>query len=325
MASAFNGGAMRGCSALRAAQAFAYSAGAAESLRGPEHHAAWCDELGKWDGEAAWDNLLLGLRLGDRPQVLVTTTPRQTALMRTVMAAPGLVETRGGTRDNPHLPPSFLAAVEEQYAGTRWGRQELDGELVDDVEDALWPRALLERRRLAGPSLRETWQRVVVGVDPPAGIGGDACGIVAVARTRDGHAHVIEDASVAGASPERWARAVAACAARVGADRIVAEKNQGGEMVRSVLRAAEAGLAITLVHASRGRAARAEPVAALYERGRAWHAGSFAALEDEMAGLSVGGAYQGPGRSPDRVDALVWAMTELMLRGGSGDARVRVI
>jgi phage terminase large subunit-like protein len=294
------------------AQIAIYSAQAPEKLRGPEHDFAWCDELGKWGrgGEAAWDNLLLGLRLGEQPRVLVTTTPRPNALMRRVMAMPDLAETSGRTRDNPHLPDSFIDAVEAQYAGTRLGRQELGGELVDDVAGALWTRAMLEAGRVAVPP---ALIRVVVAVDPPAGIGGDACGIVAAGLGADGRGYVLEDASVAGASPERWARAVAGCAERHRAERVVAEKNQGGEMVRTTLLAADARLPLTLVHASRGKVARAEPVAALYESERVSHAGRFPALEDEMCGIGTGGDYAGPGRSPDRADALVWALTALML------------
>ncbi|HEY0623524.1 DNA-packaging protein [Sphingomonas sp.] len=301
------------------AVAFAYSADSPEGLRGPEHHLAWCDELGKWGrgGEAAWDNLLMGLRLGERPRVLVTTTPRGTQLMRRVMTLPAAVETQGRTRDNPHLPASFVEAMEAEYGGTRLGRQELDGELIDDVAGALWTRAMIEACR--GRKPRDI-VRVVVGVDPPASAEGDACGIVAVALDAADVGHVIADASVTGLSPEGWARAVARCAARHSADKVVAEKNQGGDMVRSVLRAADVTLPLKLVHASRGKAARAEPVAALYEAGRVKHAGRFPALEDELCGLAAGGGYEGPGRSPDRADALVWALTELMLgrRRGAG-------
>jgi phage terminase large subunit-like protein len=298
-----------------------YSAAAPETLRGPEHHFAWADELGKWRDGAAWSNLVLGLRLGERPRVLVTTTPRRTALMRQVMALPDLVETRGRTRDNRHLPAAFVRAIEDEYGGTRLGRQELDGEMLDDVAGALWPRALIERQRVrVAPAL----VRVVVGVDPPAGMNGDACGIVAAGRGEDGQGYVIEDASVAGVSPEGWARAVAACAARVGADRVVAEANQGGAMVESVLRAADAVLPLALVHASKGKAARAEPVAALYEAKRVWHVGAFPALEDELAGLATGGGYEGPGRSPDRADACVWALTHLML-GKRSDVRIGTV
>ncbi|KQT34674.1 ATP-binding protein [Sphingomonas sp. Leaf412] len=298
-----------------------YSAAAPESLRGPEHHLAWADELAKWPDAAAWTNLMMGLRLGTRPCAVVTTTPRPTTLMRRVMAMPGAVETRGSTRDNPHLPRAFVDAMAAEYGGTRLGRQELDGEMLDDVVGALWPRALIERQRVHAPP---ALVRVVVGVDPPAGIGGDACGIVAAGRSGDGQGYVIEDASVVGASPEGWARAVAACAARVGADRVVAEANQGGAMVKSVLLAADAALPVVLVHATRGKVARAEPVAALYEGARVWHAGVFPALEDELAGLSIGGGYEGPGRSPDRADACVWALTHLML-GARGAARVGVV
>jgi phage terminase large subunit-like protein len=247
------------------ARAFAYSAEAPEKLRGPEHHAAWCDELAKWRadpdaGDAAWDNLMMGLRLGERQRVLVTTTPRSVPLLQRVLAEPGVVVTRGRTKDNPHLPHGFVAAMVETYGGTRLGRQELDGELIEDAEGTLWPRAMIERCRVeAAPAL----VRVVVGVDPPAGVDGDACGIVACGIAADGVAYVIADCSIARASPEGWARVVADCAALHGADRVVAEKNNGGEMVRSVLASAEVTLPIRLVHASRGKVARAEPVAAL--------------------------------------------------------------
>ena len=304
------------------AVATVYSSEAPEALRGPEHHIAWCDELAKWrNGDATWDNLQMTMRLGETPQVLVTTTPRQTVLMRRVMALPGLNETRGATRDNPHLPDAFVAAMTQAYGGTLLGRQELDGELIEEVAGALWSRALIERQRVAAAPAEVL--RVVVGVDPPAGVGGDACGIVAVAKGADGHAYVIEDASVAGASPEGWARAVADCAGRVCADRVVAEGNQGGAMVRSVLKAASRSLPVTMVHARHGKVRRAEPVAALYQDGRAWHAGAYPALEDELCGLVRGGDYEGPGRSPDRADACVWALTELMLEGGAGQVAVR--
>ncbi|HEX8383365.1 MAG TPA: terminase family protein [Sphingomonas sp.] len=292
------------------AEAHIYSAEAPESLRGSQHHAAWCDEIAKWRyGEAAWDNLMLGLRLGDHPRAVVTTTPRPNKLMRKVMTDPRTVETTGRTRDNPYLPHSFVEAMEDSYGGTVKGRQELDGELIEDAEGALWSRALLERCRVdAHPELA----RVVVGVDPPASAGGDACGIVCVGLGRDDRGYVLEDASVAGLTPEGWADRVAACAERWGADRVVAEKNQGGEMVMSVLRAADKALPVKLVHASRGKVARAEPVMTLYESGRVSHAGRFPALEDELCGLRVGGGYEGPGRSPDRADACVWALTALL-------------
>ncbi|MBX9880659.1 MAG: terminase family protein [Sphingomonas sp.] len=294
-----------------------FSAEAAEGLRGPEHHFAWADELGKWRGEAAWDNLLLGLRLGERPRALVTTTPRPTALMRRLLAMPGLVETHGATRDNPHLPRSFVEAAERLYAGTALGRQELAGELVEDLAGALWTRAGIEACRVAAaPGVR----RVVIGVDPPGSAGGDACGIVVAALGEDGRGYVLADASVAGLAPEGWARAVATAAARCRADRVVAEKNHGGEMVGAVLRAANHRLPLQLVHASHGKHVRAEPVSMLYGEGKVAHVGRFEALEDQMCAFTAEG-YAGRG-SPDRADALVWALTALLLRR-AGEAGVR--
>ncbi len=307
--------------------ATAYSADTPEALRGPEHHFAWCDELAKWRrgrGEVAWDNLMLGLRGGEAPRVLVTTTPRAVPLVRRVEAlalADGTV-TRGRTLDNLHLPDSFVAAMVAEYGGKLIGRQELDGEIVDQVEGALWNRAMLEECRVK--RRRVKLARVVVGVDPPASSGGDACGIVAAGLGADGVGYVLEDASVVGASPDGWARAVAACAARHKAERVVAEKNQGGDMVAAVLKAADARLPLKLVHASRGKVARAEPVATLYEGGRVRHVGEFRQLEDELCGLMTAGAYEGPGRSPDRADALVWALSALMLER-RGKAAVRAL
>ena len=311
------------------AQALLYSAAEPETLRGPQHSHAWCDEIAKWDNASeratrAWDNLHFGLRLGERPRVMATTTPRAVPLLKRLLddADDALVVTRGGTEDNrDNLPARFVRDIRRQYGKSLLGRQELDGELLEDVEGALWTRALIEAcRETDAPDLA----RVVVGVDPPASSGGDACGIVVVGLAGDGTAHVLADASVQRASPERWAQAAARAAGVWRADRVVAEANQGGAMVASVLHAAELSLPLRLVHASRGKAARAEPVAALYEAGRVRHAGTFPALEDEMCGLIAGGAYQGPGRSPDRADALVWALTELML-GKRAEPRVRMI
>ena len=311
------------------AQATLYSAAEPESLRGPQHSHAWCDEIAKWDNASgratsSWDNLLMGLRLGHDPRVVATTTPRSMPLVTRLMAdtASGeVIVTRGSTFDNAaHLPARFLSAMRRNFGRSLLGRQEIDGELIADVEGALWTRGLLERCR---ENTAAECSRVVVGVDPPASAGGDACGIVVVGLAPDGSAHVLADASVEKAGPERWARAAAQAAEAWSADRIVAEANQGGAMVASVLRAAEISLPLRLVHASRGKVARAEPVAALYEAGRVRHAGLFPALEDEMCGLIAGGSYQGPGRSPDRADALVWALTELMLSKAS-DPQVRL-
>ncbi len=297
-----------------------YSAGEPESLRGPQHSHAWCDEVAKWDNASAramraWDNLLFGLRLGETPRVLATTTPRAVPLLKQLLASDPatLVVHRGATEANSdNLPERFVAGIRALYGQSLLGRQELDGELLEDIEGALWTRALLEACR--EPAASSPAVRTVVAVDPPASAGGDECGIVVCALCEDGLVRVLADASVAKASPEQWARAAAHTAAAWSADRVVAEANQGGAMVESVLRAAEVTLPLRLVHASKGKAARAEPVAALYEAGRVRHAGTFPALEDQLCGLVTGGAYQGPGRSPDRADALVWALTELALR-----------
>ncbi|WP_419716229.1 DNA-packaging protein [Altererythrobacter aquiaggeris] len=303
------------------AQASLFSAAEPESLRGPQHSHAWCDELAKWErsgdrAEKTWDNLQLGMRLGARPQTLVTTTPRSVPLVRRLKADPSVTVTGGRTSENAdNLSPEFMRAMHRQFGDTALGRQELDGELLEDAEGALWSRALVEQCR-CGPGrdiAADPFSRIVIGVDPPASAHGDACGIIVVGQTEDGHGVVLADCSVEKASPERWARAVAGAAQVWCADRIVAEANQGGAMVGSVLRAANIALPVKLVHASRGKSARAEPVAALYEAGRVSHAGLFAKLEDEMCGLMAGGTYDGPGRSPDRADALVWALSEMML------------
>lgn len=342
------------------AQAHLYSAAEPEGLRGPQNSHAWCDEIAKWinnagQAEAAWDNLKMGLRLGYRPQMVATTTPRPVPLVRALANGEAVI-TRGRTQDNDlHLPVAFLTAMEGDYGGTRLGRQELDGELIEDVEGALWTRAMIEGCRvdairhaelvsasrasgLANPNghkgtarrsgsrirsgMTDIMTRIVIGVDPPASAKGDACGIIVAGLGADGKAYVLADASVEKASPETWARKVADAADRFDADRVIAESNQGGAMVQSVLQAAKISLPVKLVHASRGKVARAEPVAALYENGRVHHVGAFPQLEDEMCGLLIGGCYEGPGRSPDRADALVWALTELML-GKNRVPRVR--
>jgi phage terminase large subunit-like protein len=307
------------------AEAFLYSGAKGDSLRGPEHHFAWCDELAKWkQAQAAWDNLMLGLRLGTRPRALVTTTPRPVAALRAIIADEGTARSSGATGANPHLPEAFVGAMERQHGGTRLGRQELEGELIEEAEGALWPRALIEESREGGPPQSEL-KLVVIGVDPPAGSSGDGCGIVAVGVDRAGVAHVLGDHSASGLSPEGWARKVAAAVDMHGAAKVVAEANNGGLMVETVLRGAGIRLPVRLVHAAEGKVARAAPVAALFESGRARLAGRFPALEDELAGLTWAGTYEGPGRSPDRADAMVWAMTELMLGEPARVPRVRAL
>lgn len=303
------------------AQAQLFSAAEPEGLRGPQHSHAWCDEIGKWPlahqrATRCWDNLLLGLRLGKDPRIAVTTTPRAVPLVQRLVAqaaAGGEVTiTHGTTSDNTeNLPARFIDAITSEFSGTRLARQEIDGELLEDIEGALWTRSLLEQAREQGAVPEHA--RVVVAIDPPASAGGDECGIVVAALGVDGIARLLADASLGGAAPAGWARRVAEAAREWGADRVVAEANQGGAMVESVLRAADQALPVKLVHAARGKVARAEPVAALYAAGRVRHVGVFARLEDQLCGLLAGGTYAGPGRSPDRADALVWAMTELML------------
>ncbi len=302
------------------ARATLYSAADPESLRGPQHSHAWCDEIGKWDNASdrairTWDNLLMGLRLGERPRALATTTPRAVPLIQRLMRGEtqGHVAVSRGSmfQNGSHLPPQFIIEMNRQFGGTALGRQELNGELLTEVDGALWTRSLIETCRETGVPGAMT--RIVIGVDPPASAHGDACGIVVAGLAEAGHGVVLADCSVEKPSPEKWARAVANAAEIWSADRVVAEANQGGAMVGSVLRAANIALPIKLVHASKGKIARAEPVAALYETSRVRHAEAFAKLEDEMCGLMAGGTYEGPGRSPDRADALVWALSELML------------
>lgn len=302
------------------AEATLYSAGEPESLRGPQHSHAWCDEIAKWNNAhnraaRCWDNLLMGLRLGQAQKICATSTPRAVPLIKRLTAQEDNAEvviTRGATTDNSaNLPSRFLDTMEREFGNSLLARQELQGELLDDLEGALWTRGLLEHCRETSSEMPAA--RIVIGVDPPASAHGDACGIVVVALGHDGIARVLADATIAKASPESWARRVAETWRIWSADRVIAEANQGGAMVASVMRAAEIALPVKLVHASRGKVARAEPVAALYEAGRVRHCGMFAPLEDELCGLIAGGDYQGPGRSPDRADALVWALSELML------------
>lgn len=303
------------------AQAQLFSAAEPESLRGPQHSHAWCDEIGKWPlsyerATRCWDNLLLGMRLGRDPRIAVTTTPRAVPLVRRLVsqAQDGneVAITRGETDDNAmNLPQRFIDAISTEFGQTQLARQEIHGELLEDIEGALWTRSLIEEAREYG-SVPQT-ARIVVAVDPPASANGDECGIIVAALGVDGIARVLADCSMSGAAPAQWAQRVADTARQWNADRVVAEANQGGAMVESVLRAADEALPIKLVHAATGKVARAEPVAALYAAGRVRHVGMFARLEDQLCGLLVGGTYAGPGRSPDRADALVWAMSELLL------------
>jgi phage terminase large subunit-like protein len=289
------------------ARAQVFSAEEPERLRGPQFDAAWCDEFCAWPhGEETLALLRMGLRRGSDPRLVVTTTPRPAAMIRRLMAEPGVALTRATTADNAsNLAPGFLETLNAVYGGTRQAAQELEGLVLDGPEGALWKAEDFAKLRILRP---ERWDRLVVAVDPPAGTSGDACGIVAAARIGE-RAVVLEDASIRGLTPYGWARRVADLARRWKADQIVAEANQGGEMVRAVLDQADCPCPIRMVHARLGKRARAEPVAALYERGRVDHAGAFPALEEELMGLGSDELKT----SPDRADALVWALTALLL------------
>ena len=252
-----------------------------ESLRGPQFHLAWCDELAKWKhADETFDMLQFALRLGDDPRQVVTTTPRPVPLLKRLMADEATRLTKMATSANAaHLAPGFLGALAARYGGTRLGRQELDGELIEDRPDALWKRARLDEIVV---KLAEPLRRIVVAVDPPAGGVSACCGIVVAGLKENGQAVVLSDCSVEGQGPAGWARAVVLAYRRFEADRVVAEVNQGGDMVRAVLEGIEARLPVTTVRATRGKFLRAEPVAALYEQGRVLHAGRFVELEDQM-------------------------------------------
>lgn len=291
------------------ARATLFSAEEPERLRGPQHTKAWCDETAAWFYPEAWDQLQFGLRLGAHPQCVVTTTPRPTDLIRRIIRAADTVVTRGSTFDNAaNLAPSFLEAVRRKYEGTRLGRQELFAELLEDTPGALWTIKQLDALRV--PRAPARYQRVVVAIDPSVTSTGesDECGIVVAGIGENGDGYVLDDLSGI-MSPDTWAKTAIKAYRDYGADRIVAEVNNGGDMVEATLRTVESGVSYKAVHASRGKRIRAEPVAALYEQERVHHVGGFAKLEDQMTTWDASSDQ----RSPDRLDALVWALTELML------------
>lgn len=286
--------------------AMIYSGDEPDQLRGPQHDSAWVDELAKFRyPEDTWSNLLFGLRIGDRPQVVVTTTPRPIRLIKQLMGAPTTVDVQRPTWDNAeNLSPTYLREVVEPMRGTRLGRQELEGAILDDTPGALWQRGNIERLRLReAPPL----VRVVVAVDPAvsSSAGANETGIVVAGVGADKHGYVIDDRSLRG-TPLEWASEALTAYYRNKADRIVAEANQGGDMVASTIRTVDQRAPVKKVWASRGKFTRAEPVAALYEQGKVHHVGSFPELEDQMCTWTPGED------SPDRMDALVWALTELM-------------
>jgi phage terminase large subunit-like protein len=300
------------------AMAFLYSAEQPERLRGPQHDAAWADELAAWSkGQETWDQLQFGLRLGDDPRAVVTTTPKPLPLVRSLFADPSCAVTRGSTYDNAaNVPEAFLARIVARYERTRLGRQELHAELLDEIPGALWPYEILLGARVPShPDLR----RVVVAVDPSGSNGadeGDQQGIVVAGIGVDGLGYVLADRTCR-LSPEGWGRRAIEAFDAFGADRIVAEKNYGGDMVRFTIQTVRGSAPVALVTASRGKIVRAEPIAALYEQGRIKHLipdlaeNPLAELEDELRHATTTG-WLGEG-SPNRLDALVWALTELFL------------
>lgn len=293
--------------------ALGYNATEPDQLRGPQFDAAWADELAKWGyARETWDMLQFGLRLGDKPRQLVTTTPRPIPVLKEIIASASTVVTRGRTMDNAqNLAASFMRSINERYAGTRLGRQELEAEILDDIPGALWSRAMLDAASVSAvPDL----VRVVVAVDPSGTRGasddGDEVGIIVAGKGVDGNAYVTADRSCK-LSPDGWGRRAVKAYREHKADRIIAERNFGGAMVEHVIKTVDATVSYREVTASRGKIARAEPVAALYEQGRVKHVRGLGELENQLCAMTSDG-YLNDG-SPDRADALVWAITELML------------
>ncbi|HET6866296.1 MAG TPA: terminase family protein [Solirubrobacteraceae bacterium] len=300
---------------------YSYTAERPDRMRGPNLNGAWCDEVGAWSrGTArdAWDRLIPALRNPEgQPRIVVTTTPRIVPLVRDLVARDdgSLVLTRGTTFENAaNLSGQALDELRRRYEGTRIGRQELYGELLEEIEGALWNRAMLEHRASEPPDL----ERVVVAIDPAVTSGeeSDDTGIVVAGRGTNGHAYVLADRTCH-LPPDQWAKLAVAAYREFDADRVVAEVNNGGDLVETVLRTQDERLPFAQVRASRGKRTRAEPIAALYEQGKVHHVGEFRDLEDELCSWTPGDAD-----SPDRLDALVWALTELMMHGGPGRMQV---
>jgi phage terminase large subunit-like protein len=300
------------------ARATVLSADEPDSLRGHQFDALWLDEFCKWpDPQGALDMALMCLRLGSDPRMAITTTPRAIESLKVLMHSQDVALTKSTTDANAaNLAPGFLETMRRRYAGSRLGRQELDAEIIDDNDAALWKRSWIDDHRVReAPEL----SRIVVAVDPPASTKGDECGIVVAGVTDDKEAYVLADCSADGLTPAGWAKRVADAFERYEADTIVAEANQGGDMVRAVLNEAMPGTLVKLVRATRGKRVRASPYAVPYETGRVHHVGSFASLEDQMCN------YDGTGESPDRMDALVWALAELIPPIQRREPKVRTI
>jgi phage terminase large subunit-like protein len=288
-----------------------------DQLRGPQHDAAWCDELAKWQyAKEAWDQLQFGLRTGTNPQVCITTTPRPIGLLKDIINDPTTVVTSGSTFENrSNLSAKFLSVIQRKYEGSRLGRQELYADLLEDFEGALWKRTLIDALRTKLEDVPPI-ERIVVAIDPNASSEEDSneCGIICAGLGVNGHGYVLDDVSAV-MTPAEWAAEAINLYHRRRADRIIAETNNGGEMVENTIRMIDPNVPYGGVWASRGKITRAEPVSALYEQGRVHHVGSFARLEDQMCSFTVDFNRREMGYSPDRVDALVWALTELLIEG----------
>lgn len=287
-----------------------YSADEPERLRGPQHHWAWPDEIGSWRYADAWDQLQFGLRLGERARACVTGTPRSTEIVRRILKLPSTVITRGTIFDNAHnLDAASVAEMKARYSGTRLGRQELLGELLEDVVGALWTFSMIDDHRV---QTAPDCARVVVGVDPSGkSEDGDMQGIVVAGKGHDGHLYVLADRSTMG-TPDAWGRRAVQAYVDFKADRIVGERNYGGDMVRHVIETSARQMGVRVAYedvtATRGKVVRAEPISALYEQGRGHHVGEHRELEEQMREY-----VPESGKSPDRMDALVWAATALMI------------
>jgi phage terminase large subunit-like protein len=295
------------------ARSLIFTADEPERLRGKQHMKLWADELCSWRYPEAWDQAMFGLRLGDDPQACITTTPRPTAELKKLLKKPGVIVTTGTTYENrANLAPAFYEDIITEYEGTRLGRQELEAVILDDAEGALWRRSQIEDHRIKYSELPDL-VRVVVAVDPPGGA--VECGILAGGLSREGHIYVLVDASLK-APPHEWAGEVVSVYDELQADRIVGEKNFGGDMVESTIRSVEGGRDVSYrnVTASRGKAIRAEPVSSYYQRGLVHHVGTFPKLEDEMCQWEPNAGMP----SPNRLDALVWMVTELKPQRRSG-------
>ena len=283
-----------------------FSADSPDSLRGPQFHYAWTDELAAWQYEDTWNQLQFGLRLGEHPQTVITTTPRPTKLIKALIKRDTTEVTRGSTFDNAaNLSQTALLELQAKYGGTRLGQQELYGQILDDNPGALWRRATIDSARTQEhPHL----SRIVVGIDPAvtSGDDSDSTGIVVAGMSADGHYYVLDDVTLK-ASPQEWATKAVEVYEKYKADRIVAETNNGGDLVIHLLQQVNPSVSTKKVTATRGKQMRAEPIAALYEQGRVHHVGYFTELEDEMCEFEPGITKN----SPDRMDALVWALTEL--------------